>query len=217
MVDLSGHSLCDGPLANTIPAKVRGARPAWMGQVAPPAALPSTTPALPMVTAPLQSAALTVPVATVDQLRQMHDLGFSLFPLKNGTKVSAGPWKQYQTQRASWAQVEEWRAQGVTNFGIATGAVSGLFVLDLDNADAVAEAERRGLPDTLMVKTPRGQHVYFNYSDGHPVRNEVQVAGLGGADIRGDGGYVVAVGSHYTPTPDDLAKGNDNINLKVRL
>jgi hypothetical protein len=137
----------------------------------------------------------------------MHDLGFSLFPLKNGSKIPALKWEKYQTERAIWSQIEAWRVQGFVNFAVVTGAISGFDVLDLDNAETIAEAERRGLPDTISVNTPRGRHIYFRHFTDKPIRNTVRLGDMPGADFRGDGGYVVAVGSHYVPTAEELAKG----------
>jgi putative DNA primase/helicase len=123
----------------------------------------------------------------------LHDLGFSLIPLKPADKRAAIGWKAYQTKRASCSDLEAWyKASPNANIGIVTGAVSGLVVLDLDNEEAVAEAQRRGLPDTLIVRTGKGQHVYFR----HPGNKITNRAGfLPGMDIRGDGGYVVGPGS----------------------
>ncbi len=145
-----------------------------------------------------------------------YDRGFSLFPLTARTKRPALDWDQYQLNRASPEQVAAWRMHP-WNTGVATGAVSGVIVLDADSALARAEAERRGLPVTLTIATPRGTHWYFNHP-GWDVRNragrgwtiapgDVTDPGVDGWDLRGDGGYVVGPGSHYVPTADELAKG----------
>ena len=122
----------------------------------------------------------------------LYALGFSVFPVVHRDKRPALPsWKAYQTERAMPVTIAGW-ASRASNIGIATGAVSNLIVLDLDNADAIAEAERRGLPDTLTVRTGKGRHVYF----AHPGVTCGNRAGIfPGADIRGDGGYVVGPGS----------------------
>lgn len=123
--------------------------------------------------------------------RELVDLGFSVFPIRSRDKKPAGKWKQYQTERADMDTVRGWAARE-SNIGIATGAISGLIVLDLDNADAIAEAEAKGLPRTVTAHTGKGVHVYFRHP-GHPIGNR---AGLfPGCDVRGDGGYVVAPGS----------------------
>lgn len=121
----------------------------------------------------------------------LTDLGFSVFPVELNGKRPLVHWKAYQTAPADFATVARWSTQP-SNIGIATGAVSSLIVLDLDSAEAVQEAERRGLPDTVTVKTAKGLHVYFRHPGGK-IGNRAGI--LPGWDIRGDGGYVVAPGS----------------------
>jgi len=87
-----------------------------------------------------------------------------------------------------------WTDTPDANIGIATGAVSGLVVLDVDGEDgeaslAALEREHGPLPATPTVLTGKGRHLYFTYP-GVPVPNRVRVAP--GLDVRGDGGYVVA-------------------------
>lgn len=126
------------------------------------------------------------------------ELGFSVFPVEHGGKRPMGPWKQFQTERAPFAMLRDW-ASRPSNVGIATGAVSGLIVLDLDSQEAVQEAERRGLPDTITAKTGKGLHVYFRHPGGK-IGNRAGL--LPGWDIRGDGGYVVAPGSVHPSGTD---------------
>lgn len=123
--------------------------------------------------------------------RTPFDLGFSVFPIEHGGKKPLGPWKAYQTERASLDTVRQWAGRE-SNVGIATGAVSGLIVLDLDSDEAVREAEKRGLPDTIVARTGKGRHVYFRHPGG-TIGNRAGL--LPGWDIRGDGGYIVAPGS----------------------
>jgi hypothetical protein len=78
--------------------------------------------------------------------------------------------------------------------GVATGAVSGIIVLDVDGDDgeaslAALEREHGPLPATATVLTGKGRHLYFSHP-GVLVPNRVRVAA--GLDVRGDGGYVVA-------------------------
>ena len=84
------------------------------------------------------------------------------------------------------------------NYGIATGKVSNLFDLDIDGRKGRAslralERKYGPLPPTVTVKTPHGEHRYFRYPGKH-VRNSAGRLGPG-IDVRGDGGYVVGVGS----------------------
>ncbi len=70
------------------------------------------------------------------------------------------------------------------NVGVATG--DGLIVLDLDSEGAIVEAQRRGLPSTVEVRTSKGRHLYFRGE------GDCRTGFLPGVDIRGQGGYVVA-------------------------
>jgi hypothetical protein len=88
-----------------------------------------------------------------------------------------------------------WRQEPQFNLAIATGIVSGIFVVDVDGLDAEfelrkLEAEYGGLPSTVEAITARGRHVYFRSSE-MPVRNSASKIAPG-IDVRGDGGYVLA-------------------------
>jgi hypothetical protein len=89
-----------------------------------------------------------------------------------------------------------WRADPNFNIGIATGAVSNLFVSDIDGFDAEVElrkleAMHGALPATVEVITARGRHVYFRMPPGTDIRNSVGKVAHG-IDIRANGGYVLA-------------------------
>jgi hypothetical protein len=89
-----------------------------------------------------------------------------------------------------------WKSIPDLNIGIATGAVSGCFVLDIDGEDGESsllklEGEHGALPPTIEAITGKGRHCYFRIGEHGSVRNSAsQIAG--GLDIRGDGGYVIA-------------------------
>lgn len=132
-------------------------------------------------------------------------LGFSVFPIVPRSKSPLLKWKDYQTTHAPPELVAFWDdATPAANVGIATGAQSGCIVVDMDNPAAIGEAYELGLPETLMARTPRGMHAFFKHP-GERVSNSAQLRD--GIDLRGDGGYVVAPGSHYVPTAEDAAKG----------
>jgi replicative DNA helicase len=80
--------------------------------------------------------------------------------------------------------------------GIATGPGSGLWVLDIDDHDALADLEHANqtLPATLTSLTGSGgQHLIFNYpDDGTEIRNNAGTRLGHGLDVRGEGGQIVA-------------------------
>jgi putative DNA primase/helicase len=100
-------------------------------------------------------------------------------------------------QRASCdpKQVEEWWSEHPTaNIGIATGAGSGLVVLDIDGPEgdeawAELSSGREGVA-TRVVRTGRGRHLWLA-TDRADLRNTAGKLGFK-IDVRGEGGYVVA-------------------------
>lgn len=92
---------------------------------------------------------------------------------------------------------EWWATYEDANIGIATGDVSGIVVLDIDEKsggeESLANLESRygQLPDTWAVLTGGGGvHFYFRMPS-IDVRNSAGAIGSG-IDVRGNGGYVVA-------------------------
>lgn len=120
--------------------------------------------------------------------------GFAVFPLVPGGKepATAHGCKDATTDEArirSW-----WEADSRRNIGIATGAASGVWVLDIDGRTGAfaldgLELEHEPLPATLVALTGGGgKHYYFAHVPG--LRNRAGV--VRGIDVRADGGYVVA-------------------------
>jgi putative DNA primase/helicase len=97
-------------------------------------------------------------------------------------------------------QIEAWwRKWPDANIGIATGAVSGLIVIDIDGADGLAMlqslvAQHGVLPRTAIVKTARGWHLYFSLPTPCP---PIPCSTGKGLDVRADGGYVIAPPSRH--------------------
>lgn len=91
------------------------------------------------------------------------------------------------------------RPEPGAGIGLKTGAApkgSGVFVLDIDTADALLRAnELGGCDETLVVETGRGWQFYFEHP-GFRVKNSAGDLGKG-LDVRGDGGFVVAPGSPH--------------------
>lgn len=100
-----------------------------------------------------------------------------------------------------------WASWPSANIGIATGAVSGIVVLDVDvkdegdkTLDSIID-EHGELPETVESSTGGGgAHVVFAHP-GRTVKNSVGKNGwlhCKGLDIRGDGGYIVAPPSQHS-------------------
>lgn len=76
-----------------------------------------------------------------------HDAGCSVVPANaDGTKRPFGPWKQYQSERATHEQLEQWLGSGeYDGFGIVCGAISG----NLEMFEIEGRAADDGLYDRL--------------------------------------------------------------------
>lgn len=140
--------------------------------------------------------------------------GLSIIPIRpDGSKAPAiSSWKPYQEQKATSAELEQWYGNGFNN-GVAVlcGEVSGsLEVMDFDDADTFkpwAEAVKQEvggselLKKLVIVKSPRGWHVYYR-CPGHIQGNQKLAQRQDGdgkvhvlIETRGSGGYVLAPGS----------------------
>ena len=117
--------------------------------------------------------------------------------------ICANPGKHPRTQHglheATTAEAtirRWWRQWPDANIAIATGAISGLVVLDIDlnkgGDTGLARLEQSycTLPETVQQLTGIGGHYIFAHP-GRPVKNSVETLGPG-LDIRGDGGYIIA-------------------------
>jgi putative DNA primase/helicase len=125
--------------------------------------------------------------------------GFRLFPVEAGGKrpLISG-WQEAAT--SDIAQLEAWAYQyPACNWGLATGAASGVVGIDVDGAEgraSLADLERQGdtLPATLTVTTGRadgGEHRYYRPPSGVDIRND-QSGKIGAhIDVRGTGGFLV--------------------------
>ena len=125
--------------------------------------------------------------------------GFAVFPIvarSKAPRVSGG----FKTATPDAEIVSRWwRRWPQSNVGIATGAVSGLVVLDIDprnnGDDSLAELldEVGGCPDAPRVHTGGdGLHIYFRHPLDAPIPCRTNAGGRPGIDVKGDGGYVVA-------------------------
>lgn len=133
----------------------------------------------------------------------LAEMGLPTFPLLPGKKtplVTGG----FKAATVDEAQLRRWfngESNEKRNAGIPTGPVSGLLVIDHDpyksgaeNSLTDLEAELGPLPPTFTVRTRAGgYHYFFQFPDEHDIRCSNGKFGKG-LDVKGNGGYVVAIG-----------------------
>jgi hypothetical protein len=142
------------------------------------------------------------PVSLAEAAKNYAEQGWRVFPL-----AGKYPYKGTHGYLDATADPEEvtrmWHERPAANIGLATGAVSGVLVLDLDPRHAekqqanllrvLEERYGRQFRDTRTVRTAHGGlHLYYRHpKDGKTYPNAVKLGGIAGIDARGDGGYVV--------------------------
>jgi len=117
-------------------------------------------------------------------------LGWSLIPVKPKSKEPLIDWKEFQTRKASEAELRQWLEKWPEmNLGIVTGPISSLAVADLDGPEGVKTGIKLHLQSSSTSLTGNGKQVFYKWQNG--IRNSVkQIAP--GVDVRGEGGFVVA-------------------------
>lgn len=88
-----------------------------------------------------------------------------------------------------------WQAQPDLNVAVATGAISNIFVLDIDGLDSECalrklESMHGSLPQTVESLTARGRHIWFKHPGALIANSTAKIAP--GIDVRGDGGYILS-------------------------
>lgn len=148
-----------------------------------------------------------------DTVQTLCDLGYSVVPSIG--KHPSVKWKPYQDRLPTDAEHKSWRYNLKPKpelYGIVTGELSGVVIVDCDNTQAVR------MMGSLRphVRTPRGGGHYYFKHPGHFVKT---VAGLlPKIDIRGDGGFVNVIGTNpktggeyhieIMPTPETIYSWN---------
>lgn len=134
---------------------------------------------------------------------ELARLGLSAIPITPRGKRPLVQWEPCQRTPMTELQLEQhWRRWPNANIGAVCGAVSGVFVLDVDPRHAgdrtLADLVDRHapLPLTWHSRTGNGEHWWFRLPAGRQCRNTAGRLGPG-LDTRGEGGFVVAPGSTH--------------------
>lgn len=138
-------------------------------------------------------------LTVLEQAQQFLELGFSILPLTGKKPAHMMRWSIYRQFKPTSQQVDIWFTDEiVTGYGIVCGKISeNLLIIDFDDESRYANfiAQFPALAETFTVKTRRGFHVYLQTEK--PFRSK----SFAGVDLKGEGGYVVGVGSivgdHY--------------------
>jgi len=139
---------------------------------------------------------------------------FKIFPCTlthDGRKIPLiSNWQKLATNDVE--QIQKWSEQfreRITHWGVPTGAVNDLLVLDIDikKENGWKTIQDRGLsiPDTLAQKTiSGGSHFLYSYpKDGRQYGNRVGI--FPGIDVRGENGYIFFYGVNSVPKVDPPA------------
>lgn len=115
---------------------------------------------------------------------------FSIFPV-NGKRPLV-EWGEYRKRYATPQEKQAWEPLNKTGYGIVTGPISKILVLDDDGGLARGSHQ---IPRTLTQSTPRGgKHYFFRWTPELENKITTKVGILDKVDVRGDGGFVVFYG-----------------------
>jgi hypothetical protein len=121
--------------------------------------------------------------------------GWKVFPVTAGKKTPRTA-NGFHDATLDESEIRlHWEGKPFLNIGVATGAASGVWALDIDGEPGAASLmdleHRHGeLPETSVFRTPRGGRQYlFTLPAGVAITSSVAI--MPGVDVRGDGGYSV--------------------------
>ncbi len=129
--------------------------------------------------------------------------GLPVFPCDARTKrpLTAHGFHDASTEAAAIAGW--WQRWPNAMIGMPTGKASGVWVLDIDDPEAFA-ASAPELPRTRKVTTGKGFHLHWRIDPAKEVRNAQRhprtgwpLPALPGAEVRGEGGYVILPPSRH--------------------
>ena len=133
-----------------------------------------------------------------DGMEAAYRRGWKMIPLKIDSKIPNLPkGHKYLTEPPTDIDYKHWAMTTCfENYGIVTGQMSDITVIDVDYPEGVRTLHELGIDvesvNTPQVLSPNGRHLYFKYNP--RVGTGVGVMGPG-VDVRNNGAYVVGPGS----------------------
>ncbi len=136
----------------------------------------------------------------IDECLEYLDMGWSVIPIAVDTKKPLIKWKDLQQRQPTEEEITEWFTRWPkAQIALVTGKISGVYVVDMDNAEAEQKADELGFLSPLQVKTPHGSHRYFAHPGDDTWRgpqsgsssNGTVWPTVNGLDWRGDGSYAL--------------------------
>ena len=149
-------------------------------------------------------------------VKHLRELGLNVIPMDITAKrtpivkgVKRLKWGPFNTYRATDRCVSAWQKMFPQHgWGIVTGPISQIFVLDVDGEEGKSTLKNAGveLPSTWVTKTQRGGlHYYFRWDDRLKDLPTSKYNLMNKVDIRGKGGYVVSYPWIAGQSPADVA------------
>jgi hypothetical protein len=123
-----------------------------------------------------------------------------MLPSSGMQKKPCVGWKQFQDQLPAVEQLRAWAGKfKPVRWGVVTGALAGIVVVDFDGDEGRALMERWGLKPHVRTGSG-GFHCYLHHPGWHvPTLNAKSSKGSWpwpGLDIRGDGGFAILLGKN---------------------
>ena len=135
-------------------------------------------------------------------LKAAVDAGFSIIPINSDKRPRLATWKPYQERLPTRDELNTWWGENPAAWGVVTGSVSGIIVLDFDGAAGMETLRKLNLRPHVRTGSG-GAHLYLH----HPGWKIATVNGrskqeLGrrypGVDVRGDRGYAILAGHNQS-------------------
>jgi hypothetical protein len=126
--------------------------------------------------------------------------GFPMLPSTGASKKPCVNWKEFQKRLPTADQLREWdRKFHPEKWGLVTGALAGIVVVDFDGAEGTALMRKWGIEPHVRTGSG-GYHWYLRHPGWRVPTLNAKTSKRSwpwkGLDVRGDGGFAVLLGSN---------------------